>query len=523
MYSFTALASRTKVLEEARSPYEHAHPKFGELTSTMRAKGFPSAPYDTIKFIAQTLYYLDIIEDEEHSTIMKSQGFTGKKQALLNVLATHADVIRERQEEITQKIEEDLPNYVDSVLNTRGALTNRGEIVGRKDKYDANALAQQMAQQAREFQKATRNIGAGEVAQMFATGLGDASEQMLVLATVDKVIEDIRENLGDEGVDIDEEALSQVENYVADNVKSIKELRQFIKKISQEPGYDKIAAYLSGAIEPAKQGLATLKTAPFEDINTEPGNSTPRSSSGGQAPKLSDISFGEDEPDQEDLPDFDDKDLEDTTGKDWSEVEHPLDKGDYSVPTEDEPEEADYFDDDMGLDIDQPPAPKELPPPPPKPQAPAPLKRKPISFSDISFGVEEEEAPQEDTIQFSGDESIGEFNELLQNHPNATISIDTDVDHVTVDVVGGRIAGVYSTSNPENSYNADLINTHIKRWFSSPSVTIGRIITAAGEKTSPYTESYTTSYMPKPTAQKVIKEQNMLTRDRFKPKSMWQM
>lgn len=529
MHSFSALTLRTKLIEEARNPYEHAHPKFGEITSVMRQKGFPSAPYDTIIFIANCLVRLELISDEEADSIYTGKGFSAKKQALLNVLGAHATEIKDRSEEISQIIQERLPIYIEQAIANRGrshdTVSKHGYIIstpeGRAEKYEANALALQMAKQAKELSKSVNSITQQELTDMFAGDMGKASEMMLVAGVVDKVISDIRDNLDEEGVEIDEYVLDQVEDYAADNIHTIKDLRAFIRKIGAEPGYEKIAFYLLNAIEPAKKGLQRLQTLEPGDIDqTSPQSRTQSSSPVYQG----DISFGDDsEVDDIEPEEFDDSDLEDTTDKDWEEIEHPLDKGDYNAPTEGEP------DDDLGLDIDfsaDDPSDVEEPvvAPQPKPPAPKPLPRKSTIFTgDINFGEEEEGAQQDDTIQFSGDESIGEFHELLQNHPNATISIDTDVDSVSVDVVGGRIVGVYSTNNPDNSYNADLISSHIKRWFNSPSITIGRVITAAGEKASPYTEAYTASYLPVSNVKQQVKQQSILTRERFKPKSMWQM
>jgi len=50
----------------------------------MRAGGLSSAPLDTIKFIREVLYLLDIINDEELNNLKRAAGFTGKK--LQNVL-----------------------------------------------------------------------------------------------------------------------------------------------------------------------------------------------------------------------------------------------------------------------------------------------------------------------------------------------------------------------------------------------------------------------------------------------------
>ena len=87
MKSFNNLLNRLSLISEAKtSPYVGSHPAFGGITSKMREGGLSSAPLDTIKFIRETLYYLDIIGDEELAQLKKAPGFTGKKQAMLAVL-----------------------------------------------------------------------------------------------------------------------------------------------------------------------------------------------------------------------------------------------------------------------------------------------------------------------------------------------------------------------------------------------------------------------------------------------------
>ena len=83
MSSFKDLLARVSFLNEAKvSPYSGAHPSFAKITSKMKAGGLSSAPLDTIKFIREVLYHLDIIDDQELIMIKKAPGFTGKKIAI---------------------------------------------------------------------------------------------------------------------------------------------------------------------------------------------------------------------------------------------------------------------------------------------------------------------------------------------------------------------------------------------------------------------------------------------------------
>jgi hypothetical protein len=80
-----------------------------------------------------------------------------------------------------------------------------------------------------------------------------ADESLLVKTAVAKILADIQKNLGEPGFDISEEALSEVIDY-SDKINSLATLKTFIQQISSEPGYEKIAAYLSSAVKPISQG-----------------------------------------------------------------------------------------------------------------------------------------------------------------------------------------------------------------------------------------------------------------------------
>lgn len=235
-FDFNYIVNRVTTFNESKkSPYEPFHPKFGNITSTMRKAGFSSAPLDTIKFIRETLYYLDIISDEELSSIKKAPGFSGKKQALLTILAGKRDEINQRSEEISRKIEEDLQSFIDGVVIDRG----RGE------KYAAQAAA-------REIEKQLNHVNSGKPMD---DALSDSiGEELLVRTAIGKVLGSITSDLGGDGLDIDEQALDEVISY-SGKIKNIDQLKSFINQIKTEPGYEKIAAYLASAIKPLKSGL----------------------------------------------------------------------------------------------------------------------------------------------------------------------------------------------------------------------------------------------------------------------------
>lgn len=236
MSSFKDLLSRVSIINEAKvSPYATAHPSFGAITSKMRAGGLSSAPLDTIKFIREVLYFLDIIGDEELNAIKRGAGFTGKKQAMLNVLKAKQQEINAKSQEIADRVSSTLDDFIN------GVGTNRG----REEKYAAQAAAQEIASQMRQTKSGKQMDDA----------LIDivADESLLIKTAVAKILADIQKNLGEPGFDISEEALSEVIDY-SDKINSLATLKSFIQQISNEPGYEKIAAYLSSAVKPISQG-----------------------------------------------------------------------------------------------------------------------------------------------------------------------------------------------------------------------------------------------------------------------------
>jgi hypothetical protein len=230
MNSFENLYQKCFIINEVKtSPYASAHPSFNSITSKMRGSGLSSAPLDTIRFIRETLYYLDILNDDELNEIKRAPGFTGKKQAMLKFLKLKQREINQRKDEIAQKVEETL----DSFISSMGA--NRG----REETYAIQATAQEINKQMKQVQSG-KNM---------ETALNDivSNEKILIQAAIYKIIDGIRSELGEPGFDIENEALEEVADY-ADNITTLNDFKSFIKQLSTEPGYEKIAAYLSSSI-----------------------------------------------------------------------------------------------------------------------------------------------------------------------------------------------------------------------------------------------------------------------------------
>ena len=247
MKSFNALAARVSYLTEARvSPYAKTHPSFGGITKQMKTGGLSSAPLDTIKFIRETLYMLHIIDDEELSMIKTAKGFSGKKHAMLSVLKYKQEDINQQSDEIAKQVEDTLDDFIG------GVGVNRS----REEKYGAQAAAEEIA-------KAMRAARSGKEMDDAIVDVIDG-EALIVRASIAKILGDINKNLGDPGFDIEALALDEVTAY-AGKIDSVSKLKSFVQQISTEPGYEKIAAYLSSAIKPIQNGTEDEEMEDQED------------------------------------------------------------------------------------------------------------------------------------------------------------------------------------------------------------------------------------------------------------------
>ena len=265
--NFSDLINRVSFINEARvSPFAKVSPSFGNVTKELKTAGLSSAPYDTIKFIGNVLTSLGILSEDELSTVDTSKGFKAKQTALLALLDTKKEIINQRSEEIEQAVKADINEYVKRVAINRGS----GRSGGRVDKYEIQKAAEELKKQTKELKKQAKSPEAAAAVEVISAGLDDASkervttahETTLLHAAATKVIRDIRTNLGQEGVDIDEGALDQVEDYVFSKVDTLDKFIKFVKNISAEPGYELIAAYLADVVKPVRAALTDSK---FED------------------------------------------------------------------------------------------------------------------------------------------------------------------------------------------------------------------------------------------------------------------
>ena len=248
MSSFDNFYTRLQSLNEARkSPVEALVPGATGVTKQMRSAGLSSAPLDTIRFIRELLFNLDVISEEELNAVKMSKGFTGKKQAMLKVLQGNQDAINAKSDEIAQTIESTLDDFIS------GMGANRS----REEKYAAQAAAQELAAQARAVKSGK------EMDDALADVISD--EKILLITSLATMLGNIRLNLGDPGFeDIDEPALDEVSKFVK-NINTVEQLKSFISQISNLPEYEKIAVYLSSIVKPIEQGTVEAEMEDQED------------------------------------------------------------------------------------------------------------------------------------------------------------------------------------------------------------------------------------------------------------------
>jgi hypothetical protein len=253
MTSFQNLLKRVTVISEGKaSPYKAVHPAFGDITSKMSSAGMSSAPLDTIKFIRETLYNLDIITAAELKEVKSAPGFSGKKQAILKLLKAKQVQINAMSEEISRKVSETLDDFIS------GVGTNRG----REEKYAAAAIS-------KEISKEMRQVKSGKEMDDALTDI-ISDERILIQASIVKILSTIETELDSPDFEgIDEMALEEVFKF-AKKINTITQLKSFLRQLNATEGYELIATYLSSAVKPIIQGLEdSAMTEDEEDMGGE--------------------------------------------------------------------------------------------------------------------------------------------------------------------------------------------------------------------------------------------------------------
>ena len=245
MSSFDNFYTRLQSLNEARkSPVEALVPGATGVTKQMRSAGLSSAPLDTIRFIRELLFNLDVISEEELNVVKMGKGFTGKKQAMLKVLQDNQDAINAKSDEIAQTIESTLDDFIS------GMGANRS----REEKYAAQAAAQELAAQARAAKSGK------EMDDALADVISD--EKLIIKASLAKSIQELEDLPG--GEDISPDVLSEIKKF-APKINTIEQLESFVKQLSAMEEYQLPAAYLSSTVKAIKGGMEDIEMEDQED------------------------------------------------------------------------------------------------------------------------------------------------------------------------------------------------------------------------------------------------------------------
>lgn len=245
MSSFDNFYTRLQSLNEARkSPVEALVPGATGVTKQMRSAGLSSAPLDTIRFIRELLFNLDVISEEELNVVKMGKGFTGKKQAMLKVLQDNQDAINAKSDEIAQTIESTLDDFIS------GMGANRS----REEKYAAQAAAQELAAQARAAKSGK------EMDDALADVISD--EKLIIKASLAKAIQELEDLPG--GEDISPAVLDEVKKF-APKINTIEQLESFVKQLSAMEEYQLPAAYLSSTVKAIKGGMEDIEMEDQED------------------------------------------------------------------------------------------------------------------------------------------------------------------------------------------------------------------------------------------------------------------
>ena len=237
--SFNDLINRAEILEEkdALSRYKQMVRKgLGPKLKAYRdPEGNPAPSQSRLKnrMMIRALYNLDVINDAEAEKLYRMS--TSSTQIIKYLSDKDPDYfLSDRAEKLDKYIEAESDALIAFALKND---QKRGEFTQQEVEQIKAADPDELAD------KLSDEIGA------------DIDEVMLVKGLMNRVLNDIKQNLGEEGFDISDEALDQVVDY-SEKINTVNQLESFVRQISNEPGYEKIAAYLSTIIKPAKAQVA---------------------------------------------------------------------------------------------------------------------------------------------------------------------------------------------------------------------------------------------------------------------------
>lgn len=205
MSSFKDLLSRVYVLEEAKgrqNTWRPFHPAFGDIQPRMSERGMSSPPYDAIKFLSDFLYKLNIFTHDEMQGVMSSGDFSGKKNALIQLISQKSKDIIKNNDEIIEKMPEALEYYInDKTINRGASKAHDEENLGRTEKYAQQAAERKAKKEAaatlRQQRQALKQAGQGAdgatnaALKVIDTGLDQAEKSIVALGAGMKAAEDV--------------------------------------------------------------------------------------------------------------------------------------------------------------------------------------------------------------------------------------------------------------------------------------------------------------------------------------------
>ena len=240
--SFNDLINRAEILEEkdALSRYkqmvrQRVGPKVRAYVDTKGGQVPAKSRIKNIMMI-RALFNLNVINGAESEKLYRLANSSTKIIKYLNEKDPDY-FLSDRAEELDKYIEAESDALIEFALRNN-TLAGKGEGFTKREveqikAADPDALADKLSDE----------IGA------------DIDEVMLVKGLMNRVLNDIKQNLGEEGFDISDQALDQVVDY-SEKINTVNQLESFVRQIANEPGYEKIAAYLSTIIKPAKAQVA---------------------------------------------------------------------------------------------------------------------------------------------------------------------------------------------------------------------------------------------------------------------------
>jgi len=262
--SFDNLLERCEVFTEGGKGLGGYYSGFGrDLTSKLRDVGSTAVPRDSRKFVVHVLYTQlepNIITDEDLTELESAGPEAGSRYniTLQKILDIHKDEITKRADEIGQVIEDRFPALANEILG-RAPQRIQGNIDARKARLHAKEIANDIKQ-----------------GEDIDDSIDNALDSVLVQAAINKVLTNIQTSLGEPGLDIEEEALQEVVDY-AERIQTVDQLSDFVRQIAKEPGYQKIALYLSAVVKPLRgnkpeEDFEDDESAPYRSMY-EPGDS----------------------------------------------------------------------------------------------------------------------------------------------------------------------------------------------------------------------------------------------------------